>query len=157
MRRAAPFLVILLILALPALNASGALGPLNDLLALGQGGGQLPAKVATARRAEPPLVATPRAVCGPGSKPEPGIQGRVPAGSATNGLHCNADLVAHQGTSGGFKVLRYVDAHGHECAFYDTALLYPVNALKLDGTSLGVAVLDMSDPAHPVQTATLTE
>ncbi len=35
--------------------------------------------------------------------------------------------------------------------------LFPVNALKLDGTSQGVAVLDMSDPAHPMQTATLTE
>jgi hypothetical protein len=156
-RRAAPFLVILLIVALPALDASGALGPLNDLLALGQGGGQEPAQVAIARRAEPPLVATPRAQCGPGSKPEPGIQGRVPAGSAAGGLHCNLDLVAHQGSSGGFKVLRYVDPAGHECAFYDTALLFPSNALKLDTTSAGVAVLDMSDPAHPVQTATLTE
>jgi len=134
MRRAAPFLVIALILALPALNAVGALTPLNDLLALGQGIGQKPAKVAIATRAEPPFVATPRAQCGPGSKPEPGIQGRVPAGSAASGLHCNADLVAHQGTSGGFKVWRYVDTHGRECAFYDTALLYPVNALKLDGT-----------------------
>ena len=157
MRRAAPFLLILAILAFPPLAASGVLAPLNDLLALGQGGGQEPAKVATARRAEPPLVATPRAQCGPGSKPEPGIQGRVPAGAAKDGLHCNVSLVAHQGTSGGFKVLRYVDPAGHECAYYDTALLFPVNALKLDTTSAGVAVLDMSDPAHPVQTATLTE
>ncbi len=157
MRRAAPFLVIVLLLTLPALEASGALAPLNDLLALGEGSGQKPDRVATARRAEPPLVATPRAHCGAGSKPEPGIQGRVPAGSAQDGLHCNTELVAHQGTSGGFKVLRYLDAAGHECAFYDTALLFPVNALKLDTTSEGVAVLDMSDPAHPVQTATLTE
>ena len=157
LRRTAPFLVIALILALPALEASGALGPLNDLLALGSAGGQKPERVATVRRAEPPLLATPRAQCGPGSKPEPGIQGRVPAGAATDGLHCNVSLVAHQGTSGGFKVLRYVDPAGHECAFYDTALLYPVNALKLDTSSVGVAVLDMSDPAHPVQTATLTE
>jgi hypothetical protein len=157
LRRSAPFLVILLILALPALNASGALEPLNDLLALGQGTGQQPTQLATAQRAEPPLVATPRAHCGPGSKPEPGIQGRVPAGSAQGGLHCNVALVAHQGTSGGFKVLRYVDTAGHECAFYDTALLFPTNALKLDTSSAGVAVLDMSDPAHPVQTATLTE
>ena len=157
MRRAGPFIVIALILAFPALAASGALQPLNDLLALGEAGGQEPARVVTARRAEPPLVATPRARCGPGAKPEPGIQGRVPAGSATGGLHCNADLVGRQGTSGGFKVLRYVDTAGRECAFYDTALLYPVNALKLDTTSQGVAVLDMSDPTHPVQTATLTE
>ena len=146
MRRAAPFLVIALILALPALNAVGALTPLNDLLALGQGIGQKPAKVAIATRAEPPFVATPRAQCGPGSKPEPGIQGRVPAGSASDGLHCNVYLIAHQGTSGGFKMLRYIDPAGHECAFYDTALLFPVNALKLDTSSAGVAVLDMSTP-----------
>ncbi len=154
---AAPILVIAFVMSLPVLNASGALAPLNDLLALGQAGGQTPEKAPIQQPAEPPQDATPRAVCGPGSKPEPGIQGRVPAGSATAGLHCNVDLVAHQGTSGGFKVWRYVDTHGRECAFYDTALLYPVNALKLDGTSQGVAVLDMSDPAHPKQTATLTE
>ena len=99
-RRAAPFLLILAILVFPALAASGVLAPLNDLLALGQAGGQEPAKVATARRAEPPLVATPRAHCGPGSKPEPGIQGRVPAGAATDGLHCNVDLVSPPGHLG---------------------------------------------------------
>jgi hypothetical protein len=146
-----------LMLGLPTLEALGALGPLNDLLALGQGIGQQPAKATVQRNAEPPLVATPRAHCGPGSKPEPGIQGRVPAGAAATGLHCNVSLVAHQGTSGGFKVLRYVDTRGRECAYYDTALLYPVNALKLDTTSQGVAVIDMSDPARPVQTDTLTE
>src|SRR3954469_14146425 len=139
MRRAAPFLVIALILALPALNAVGALTPLNDLLALGQGTGQKPAKVAIARRAEPPFVATPRAQCGPGSKPEPGIQGRVPAGWATNGFPCTVSRVAHQGTPGGFKGRRSVDHAGHECAFYDTALLFPINARKRDSTSAGVA------------------
>ena len=65
--------------------------------------------------------------------------------------------VSHQGTSGGFKVHRYTDPKGHECGFYDTALLYPTNALKLSGTSQGVAVLDMSNPARPRQTATLRE
>ena len=82
-------------------------------------------------------MATPRARCGAGSRPEPGIQGRVPAGSATNGLWCNAALVSHQGTSGGFKVLRYVDTQGHECAFYDTALLFPTNAVNLSGAIPG--------------------
>jgi hypothetical protein len=144
-------------LTLPALSATGAPNPLNDLLSLGHGGGDTPATAATQRNAEPPFVATPRADCGPGSHPEPGIQGRVPEGSATDGLDCNVALVSHQGTSGGFKVFRYVDTGGHECAFYDTALLFPINALKLSGDSLGVAVLDMSDPSHPVQTDTLTE
>ena len=65
--------------------------------------------------------------------------------------------IAHQGTSGGFKVFRYVDQQGHVCAFYDTALLFPTNAVNAAGPSLGVAVLDMTDPSHPVQTDTLTE
>ena len=89
--------------------------------------------------------------------PSPGSRAGCRPARRTDGLHCNVDLVGHQGTSGGFKVHRYIDPAGHECAFYDTALLFPVNALKLDATSQGVAVLDMSNPRNPVQTATLTE
>ena len=80
-----------------------------------------------------------------------------PPAPATDGLWCNVSLIAHQGTSGGFKALRYVDPAGHECAFYDTALLFPLNAVNLNSQGIGVAVLDMSDPAHPEQTDTLTE
>ena len=113
-------------------------------------------------REEPPLVASPRAVCGPGSRPEPSIQGRVPAeavasGDADPGYFCNIARVGKEGTQGGFKVERYVDAAGHECAYYDTTLLFPANAAPatLSGQPTGVAVLDMSDPANPVRTATL--
>src|SRR3954452_1679752 len=156
-RRTFATLVALAALGTPAAaNAQGPVGPINDLAALGQGFGQTPDPVAIVKRAAPPLVATPRAKCGPGSKPEPGIQGRVPAGSAANGLWCNVTLLSHQGTSGGFKVLRYVDSQGHECAFYDTALLFPLNAFNLNSQGVGVAVLDMSDPSKPVQTDTLT-
>ena len=131
--------------------------PLNDLLALGQGTGQTPAKAAVQTPDAPPVTAVPRAQCDASSKPEPGVQGRVPAGSATNGLWCNVTLLSHQGTSGGFKTLRYVDAAGHECAYYDTALLFPLNALNLNSNGLGVVVLDMADPTHPQQTDLLTE
>ncbi len=111
---------------------------------------------------EPPLTAVAPPSCGPGSHPDPATpDGRVPASvdaqaDAEGGFTCNLGVVAHQGDSGGFKVWRYFDRQGHECAFYDTALLYPLNALRLDGTSQGVAVLDMTDPVHPVQTDTLT-
>ena len=146
-------------LSLPSLN------PPNDLLplALGQGGGQTPATAQIQDNPEPPITATPRIPCGPGSNPLGGVDGRVPAGAlnapaAAHGYTCNVTLLAHQGQSGGFKVFRYFDDAGHECAFYDTALLYPTNAITLSGPpSQGVAVLDMSDPAHPVQTATLTQ
>ena len=131
-------------------------GPLNDLGALGQGTGQTPDMLPKQHNAEPPLVATPRADCGPGARKEPGVQGRVPAGSASKGFICNLTLISHQGSAGGFRVHRYVDLQGHECAFYDTALLFPLNAFNPGGESLGVAVVDMSDPAHPKQTDTLT-
>ncbi|MEA2492581.1 MAG: hypothetical protein QOJ29_492 [Thermoleophilaceae bacterium] len=146
------------LLLLPAASlAEGPFGPLNDLLALGQGGGQTPDSAPLQKPAAPPMDAPPRAQCGPGSKPEPGIQGRVPAGSATDGLWCNVKMLSHQGTSGGFKVYRYVDGAGHECAYYDTALLFPLNAFNLNSSGVGVAVLDMKDPSKPVQTDTLTD
>jgi hypothetical protein len=137
--------------------AAGPFGPLNDLAALGQGAGDTPDQAPVLKPAAPPMDAVPRANCGPGSKPEPSVQGRVPADSATNGLWCNVTLLSHQGTSGGFKVLRYVDGAGHECAYYDTALLFPLNVFNLNSSGVGVVVLDMSDPKHPKQTDTLTE
>ncbi len=133
------------------------LGLPNDLFALSQGEGQTPTKVPTMTRAEPPLVATPRADCGAGDRVEPGIQGRVPAGSNANGFACNVTLRSHSGVSGGFKTLRYIDEGGRECAYYDTALLFPTNATNFGGTSLGVKVLDMTNAAKPVETATLLD
>ena len=112
---------------------------------------------------EPALTPTPRADCGPGSRPETGIQGRVSpddhaSGRAAKGFTCNTELVGQyskpsaQGTVGGFKVERYVDAAGHDCAYYDTTLMWPTNALDQEG---GVNVLDMADPAHPALTTRL--
>jgi hypothetical protein len=109
---------------------------------------------------EPPVLATPRADCGPGSRPETGTQGRVSpedheSGRAARGFTCNTELVGSYskpnaiGTVGGFKVERYVDAAGHECAYYDTTLMWPTNILDAEG---GVNVLDMADPANPVLT-----
>jgi hypothetical protein len=112
---------------------------------------------------EPPLTPTPRADCGPGSRPETGTQGRVSpqdheSGRAAKGFTCNTELIGQYskpnatGTVGGFKVERYVDAAGHECAYYDTTLMWPTNALDQEG---GVNVLDMADPAHPALTTRL--
>jgi hypothetical protein len=118
--------------------------------------GSLPAVSA----ADPPLVPTPRAVCGPGSIPETGMQGRVSAadvaaGNVKNGFRCNMEVVSHSGASGGYKVERYVDKAGHECAYYDTTLLFPSNAANIAQKGTGVAVLDMSNPSKPVVTANL--
>jgi hypothetical protein len=112
---------------------------------------------------EPPT--TPAAECGPGSDPETGLQGRVStadvmSGRAARGYRCNTVVKSHFGVSGyeggagGYKVHRYIDSSGRECAYYDSTLLFPVNAQGRDLP--GVFVLDMSDPANPVRTATLT-
>jgi hypothetical protein len=108
----------------------------------------------------PPAV--PRAHCGPGSRPETSTQGRVPTrdyrdGRARRGYTCNAVQVGHQGSSGGFKTIRYTDPHGHTCAFYDSTLTVPRDVVSntLSGDGLGVVVLDMSNPAHPRRTANL--
>ena len=103
------------------------------------------------------------------------VQGRVPladyaSGRAARGYACNATQVSHVGSeangtgaSGGFRVYRYVDAKGQVCAFYDSTLLFPANAQVLAHNATnatnelpGVWVLDMTHPAHPVHTATLS-
>jgi len=116
---------------------------------------------ASAGAAEPPLTPAPKAECGSGSVPEPGLQGRVAkedveSGAAADGYRCNMTVVGRSGETGGFKVLRYVDQAGHECAYYDTTLLFPTNTFNLSFEPTGVAVLDMSDPANPVRTASLS-
>ena len=109
-------------------------------------------------------AAVPTATCGPGSHPETSIQGRIPAADYTSGRYlqgytCNTEAAAHEGSSGGFKTLRYTDASGNTCAYYDsTSLLPPTSTVTnlLTGAGIGVVVLDMNDPAHPRRTTTLT-
>jgi hypothetical protein len=108
----------------------------------------------------PALLATPRATCGPGSRPEAGVQGRVSSadaasGRAAKGYTCNTEQISHYGATGGYRVHRYVDRAGHECAYYDTTLLFPGNLPKNLPELTGVWVLDMADPKHPVHTDSL--
>src|SRR5687767_1878147 len=75
--------------------------------------GLLPAAVLTVLTVAFPLpagaggampVATPRAVCGPGSVPEQGMQGRMTAADYHLGVRCNLELVGHTGPPiGGFR------------------------------------------------------
>ncbi len=102
---------------------------------------------------------TPGTACGKGSLPER-IQGRAPlsdvaSGRYAKGYTCNATQVGHFGTRGGYRVERYVDKAGHECAFYDTTLLFAKDAPSQGIDGPGTYVMDMSDPAHPVHTDTL--
>lgn len=103
--------------------------------------------------------ATPDAPCTSSALGET-TQGRAPAadyatGRAARGYMCNASQVSHVGASGGYRTYRYTDRHGRVCAYYDTTLLFPGNVYSARGDT-GVWVLDMTDPAHPVHTATLS-
>jgi hypothetical protein len=102
---------------------------------------------------------TPGVACDKGSLPEK-MQGRAPlsdvaSGRYAKGYSCNAVQVSHTDTTGGYRVERYVDKAGHECAFWDTTLLHPAFIADQGGQGPGVYVMDMHDPAHPVKTATL--
>ena len=97
-----------------------------------------------------------RAVCGPGSIPETGAQGRVTAADlkAGTGFRCNIEMLGHAGTLAGFRTHRYVDAAGHECAFYDSTpyLQTRPNDSFMDPHLTGTHVVSMARPNHPVFT-----
>jgi len=108
--------------------------------------------------AQPPAVKD--IACDPGAHPE-SMQGRVHPGEVANGYaaagyRCNTTLIGQYSNVGGFRVQRYVDHSGHVCAFYDSTLLFPTNAVLGSTHNTGVFVLDMTDPAHPKRTATLS-
>ena len=108
---------------------------------------------------EPDVAPTDGVPCDEGSRPEE-IQGKAPkadfeSGRAADGYYCNARQVSHFGTSGGYRVERYVDDAGRECAYWDSTLLWPHNVPEQGAGGPGVYVMDMSDPANPVHTDTL--
>ena len=108
---------------------------------------------------EPYAGPTKAIACDEGSKPE-NVQGKAPkadfdSGRAAKGYFCNARQVSHFENAGGYRVARYVDKAGNECAYWDSTLLWPHNAPEQEGGGPGVYVMDMSDPANPVHTDTL--
>ena len=102
---------------------------------------------------------TPGIACDKASLPEK-MQGRAPgsdiaSGRYAKGYTCNAREISHIGAVGGYRVERYVDAAGHECAFWDSTLLFPTGVPDQRTEGPGTYVLDMHDSAHPVITDTL--
>lgn len=95
----------------------------------------------------------PRADCGSGSMIEPGVQGSVPvadrrSGRSADGYRCNVRVVGqHAGDGAEWQMATY-----GRCAYYGQ---------KFPGfggfaSSPGTVVLDVSDPADPTRTGTLT-
>ncbi|MEV6279537.1 hypothetical protein [Nocardia sp. NPDC051832] len=98
--------------------------------------------------------AVPRAECGPGSLPETGVQGDVPAddrlsGRSAAGYRCNTSFVGGLQQQGGGTLSAVYD----HCSY--TGTFFPGNLLN--AAAPGVHVIDASDPANPVQTASLDE
>lgn len=107
----------------------------------------------------PSNAPTPDIRCDKGSMPEK-EQGRAPLadyndGRAAKGYYCNAREVSQFGASGGYRVERYVDNHGHVCAYWDSTLLFPTDLSNQGTEGPGTYVLDMTNPARPVLTDTL--
>ncbi|MFX0578550.1 LVIVD repeat-containing protein [Nocardia nepalensis] len=98
-------------------------------------------------------TAVARADCGPGSAPESGLQGDVPAadrdsGRSRAGYSCNIQRIGdYAGRGGGISSVSF-----EHCIYVGT--FFPGNLL---GPEQGVQVLDVSDPTAPIHTATLTE
>ena len=104
----------------------------------------------------PPVADSP---CDPGGHPEH-MQGRVSSedvkdGYAASGYRCNTTFVSRYSNVGGFRVQRYVDQSGRACAFYDSTLLFPTNAVMGSTHKTGVFVMDipraLSDLLKPVR------
>ena len=90
------------------------------------------------------------AQCGPGDRPETGLQGQIPmadrvSGRSVQGYNCNLTEVGFLPSSSFANFDTYKN-----CAYYSDT----IGATNAEG---GTVVVDVSDPRHPVQTAYLTE
>ena len=104
-----------------------------------------------------------RAQCGPGSQPETSeVQGRVSiedveSGRSRAGYWCNLEEVGHQGNGALWQMAWYED-----CAYYGLGVAFADGSTTgfVPGSPVvpagGTAVVDVSDPTNPVQTATLS-
>lgn len=95
-----------------------------------------------------------RADCGPGSRPETGLQGEVPvadrkSGRSADGYDCNLELVGHYGAEQGFEGATWQLTWFDDCAYFGT---------RIDGgqQKRGTQVIDASDRANPKHSASLT-
>lgn len=110
------------------------------------------ATVAGGASAAPPSTAIKSADCGPGSRPETGLQGQVPladreSGRNQEGYSCNLKLLGeYQGEGSSWVSPSYRD-----CAYMSTSFSgIPTKR------SQGVQVVDVADPAEPALATNLT-
>src|SRR5262245_2319230 len=102
----------------------------------------------------------PKAVCGPGDKPETALQGQVPAAmrqAGFQGFSCNLQLLGQvRGEGANWQTTEFREGRGKNrkaCAYHGTA--HPTANPGLPRTNVGVRVIDISDPTKPANTAYL--
>ena len=119
----------------------------------------------------PPSYVVPKATCGPNDNPESGFQGQVPITlrNSFQGFNCNLEFLSQERIDGAnWQSTEYRDAIGNGanqgkgvghpggtvCAYHGSAS----PRLSLPGrnkNTLGVPVIDVTDPQHPVTTGFL--
>ncbi len=110
------------------------------------------AVVALPSDASPVPRAVPRAVCGPGSTPETGVQGQVPlaertSGRSGRGASCNVSLIGRLQGRGA----SWVSAYAGSCAYIPQAV-----PSSLTAPGAGVHVVDVGIPERPRFVRSLT-
>jgi len=103
----------------------------------------------------------PKAVCGPGDKPETALQGQVTAAmraAGFQGFSCNLQLIGQvKGEGANWQTTEWREGTGDRklvCAYHGTAA--PTFNPALGRQNFGVRVIDISNPSAPVNTAYLT-
>src|SRR5262249_50906009 len=103
----------------------------------------------------------PKAVCGPGDKPETALQGQVTAAmraAGFQGFSCNLKLIGQvRGEGANWQTTEWREGKGKNklvCAYHGSA--HPTANPGFARTNYGVRVIDISDPSKPYNTAYLT-
>ncbi|WP_208511602.1 hypothetical protein [Variovorax paradoxus] len=109
----------------------------------------------------PPPLTVPKAVCAEGGTPESALQGQVPAAlrqAGFQGFSCNLKLAGQfEGEGGTWSSAFFRDPGGRTCAYHATA--HPigfVSSKPIDRVNPGVPVIDITDPARPWRSMSLT-
>jgi len=94
----------------------------------------------------------PKAQCSPGDRRESGLQGETTvqerfSGDSVFGYNCNLDLIGKYVGDGAYSQ--------NGPTFYGDCAYYGTDNVTAQQPHLGVTVVDVSDPAHPVPTAFL--
>jgi hypothetical protein len=106
----------------------------------------------------------PIAVCGPGDRPEAALQGQVPIALRTQsggyqGNSCNLQLIGQvRGDGANWQTTEWREGRGRNrkaCAYHGSAHPTYGPSQGLARANYGVRVIDVSDPAKPVNTAYL--